>query len=141
MELYFRKNWDERYLVIIIQTTIGSEEDARELTNYLVKQLIACGTFQDSIHLQNGKGNPTNFEYEINLYSKESLHDQLIETLQEKHTYELPKITTIKPTYTLPEYDDWVNKELFNYFSRYPKILYSSRLILLSLFLSKAATI
>ena len=32
--------------MIIIQTTIGSEEDARELTNYLVnKQLIACGTF------------------------------------------------------------------------------------------------
>ena len=30
--------------MIIIQTTIGSEEDARELTNYLVnKQLIACG--------------------------------------------------------------------------------------------------
>ena len=45
------------------------------------------------------------------LYSKESLHDQLIKTLKEKHTYELPKITTIKPIYTLPEYDDWVNKE------------------------------
>ena len=45
--------------MIIIQTTIGSEEDARELTNYLVnKQLIACGTFQDSIHLQMGRGNP-----------------------------------------------------------------------------------
>ena len=30
MELYFRKNRDERYLMIIIQTTIGSEKDARE---------------------------------------------------------------------------------------------------------------
>jgi len=59
MELYFRKNRDERYLMIIIQTTIGSEEDARELTNYLVKkQLIACGTFhQDSIDLQMERGN------------------------------------------------------------------------------------
>ena len=67
--------------------------------------------YQDSIHLQMGRKIQQESEYEINLYSKESLHDQLIETLQEKHTYELPKITTIKPTYTLPEYDDWVNKE------------------------------
>jgi periplasmic divalent cation tolerance protein len=90
--------------VIIIQTTIGSEEDARELTNYLVnKQLIACGTFNkiQSIYKWEGEIQQES-EYE---------HDQLIETLQEKHTYELPKITTIKPTYTLPEYDDWVNKE------------------------------
>ena len=69
------------------------------------------GPLQDSIHLQMGREIQQESEYEINLYSKESLHDQLIETLQEKHTYELPKITTIKPTYTLPEYDDWVNKE------------------------------
>ena len=96
MELYFRKNRDEKYLMIIIQTTIGSEEDARELTNYLVnKQLIACGTFTkiQSIYKWEGKIQQES-EYEINLYSKESLHDQLIETLQEKHTYELPKITT-----------------------------------------------
>ena len=99
--------------MIIIQTTIGSEEDARELTNYLVnKQLIACGTFHEIQSIYKWKEKiQEESEYEINLYSKESLHDQLIETLKEKHTYELPKITTIKPTYTLPEYDDWVNKE------------------------------
>ena len=68
--------------------------------------------YQDSVPFTNREGKiQQESEYEINLYSKESLHDQLIETLQEKHTYELPKITTIKPTYTLPEYDDWVNKE------------------------------
>ena len=113
MELYFRKNRDDRYLMIIIQTTIGSEEDARELTNYLVKkQLIACGTFHEIQSIYKWKEEiQEESEYEINLYSKESLHDQLIETLKEKHTYELPKIATIKPTYTLPEYDDWVNKE------------------------------
>ena len=58
MGLYFRKNRDERYLMIIIQTTIGSEEDAREITNYLVnKQLIACGTFTkiQSIYKWEGK--------------------------------------------------------------------------------------
>ena len=41
--------------------------------------------YQDSIHLQMGRKIQQESEYEINLYSKESLHDQLIETLQEKH--------------------------------------------------------
>ena len=60
--------------MIIIQTTIGSEEEARELTNYLVnKQLIACGTFTkiQSIYKWEGKIQQES-EYEINLYSKES---------------------------------------------------------------------
>jgi len=99
--------------VIIIQTTIGSEEDAQELTKYLIsKQLIACGTFHKvkSIYKWDKKIQQ-DFEYEISLYSKESLHEQLIETIKDQHTYELPKITTLKPTYTLPEYEKWVNNE------------------------------
>ena len=72
--------------MIIIHTTIGSEEDARELTNYLVKkQLIACGTFHEIQSIYKWKDEiQEESEYEINLYSKESLHDQLIETLKEK---------------------------------------------------------
>ena len=53
--------------MIIIQTTIGSEEEARELTNYLVnKQLIACGTFTkiQSIYKWEGKIQQES-EYEI----------------------------------------------------------------------------
>ena len=85
--------------MIIIQTTIGSEEDARELTHYLVnKQLIACGTFTkiQSIYKWEGKIQQES-EYEINLYSKESLHDQLIETLKEKHTYDCLLYTSPSP--------------------------------------------
>ena len=70
--------------MIIIQTTIGSEEDAIELTNYLVnKQLIACGTFTkiQSIYKWEEEIQQES-EYEINLYSKESLHYQLIATLK-----------------------------------------------------------
>ena len=36
-----------------------------------------------------------------------------VEIVTERHNYELPKVTVLEPTFTLPEYDEWVSKETF----------------------------
>ena len=47
------------------------------------------------------------------MYTKASLMREVLDNIAERHPYELPKITVLEPVYTLPEYDDWVNKETF----------------------------
>jgi len=37
----------------------------------------------------------------------------VVEIVTERHNYELPKITVLEPTFTIPEYDEWVRKETF----------------------------
>ena len=48
-------------------------------------------------------------EFEISLYTKDSLMREVVDIVKQRHRYELPKITVLKPVYTLPEYDEWVN--------------------------------
>jgi len=48
-------------------------------------------------------------EFEISLYTKESLMQEVVEIVKQKHSYELPKITVLEPLFTLPEYENWVN--------------------------------
>ena len=47
-------------------------------------------------------------ELEICLYTKESLMDEVVDIVKQRHTYDLPKIIVIEPVYTLPEYEEWV---------------------------------
>ena len=101
--------------MIIIQTTVDDDKKAKELINLLVEiNKIACGTFhkiQSSYKWQEKLVNEQ--EFEISMYTKESLMREVVDNIAQRHSYELPKITVLEPVYTLPEYDEWVSKETF----------------------------
>ena len=47
-------------------------------------------------------------EFEISLYTKDSLMGEVVDIIRHRHSYELPKITVLEPVFTLPEYERWV---------------------------------
>tara|TARA_B100000965_G_scaffold305706_1_gene264621 strand:- start:829 stop:1134 length:306 start_codon:yes stop_codon:yes gene_type:complete len=97
--------------MIIIQTTIDEERKAKNLINLLLKtDKIACGTFNKIKSSYKWKEEVVeDSEFEISLYTKESLMQEVVEIVKQKHSYELPKITVLEPLFTLPEYENWVN--------------------------------
>ncbi len=93
--------------MIIVETTFNKKEDAESIVSFLLEEkLIACATYKNVESSYVWKG--------TSLHTSESLFPKVIENVKEKHPYELPRITTIHPLYTLPEYEDWVNKETTN---------------------------
>tara|TARA_B100001057_G_scaffold297626_1_gene297891 strand:+ start:1461 stop:1766 length:306 start_codon:yes stop_codon:yes gene_type:complete len=97
--------------MIIIQTTIDEKRKAKNLINFLLKtNKIACGTFNKIQSSYKWKQEVVEeSEFEISLYTKESLMQEVVEIVKQKHSYELPKITVLEPLFTLPEYENWVN--------------------------------
>ena len=99
--------------MIIIQTKVDDDKKAKELIYLLVEtNKIACGTFHEIQSSYKWKEKLVNEqEFEISMYTKESLMREVVDNIAKRHPYELPKITVLEPTYTLPEYDDWVKKQ------------------------------
>tara|TARA_B100001778_G_C18286613_1_gene493430 strand:+ start:171 stop:476 length:306 start_codon:yes stop_codon:yes gene_type:complete len=97
--------------MIIIQTTIDGEQEAKNLINLLLEtNRIACGTFHEIQSSYKWKEELVkDNEFEISLYTKDSLMREVIDILKERHPYELPKITVLEPVFTLPEYEKWIN--------------------------------
>ena len=90
--------------MIIIQTTVDDDKKAKELINLLVEtNKIACGNFHEiqSSYKWNEKLVDEQ-EFEISMYTKESLMREVVDNIAQRHTYELPKIKVLEPTYTLP---------------------------------------
>ena len=96
--------------MIIIQTTIDEDKKAKDLINLLLEtNKIACGTFNKIQSSYMWKEELIEeLELEICLYTKESLMDEVVDIVKQRHTYDLPKIIVIEPVYTLPEYEEWV---------------------------------
>ena len=101
--------------MIIIQTTVDDDKNAKDLIKLLVEtNKIACGTIHEIQSSYKWKEKLVEEqEFEISMYTKESLMREVVDNIAQRHPYELPKITVLEPVYTLPEYDDWVNKETF----------------------------
>lgn len=99
--------------MIIIQTTVDEDKKAKELINLLVEtNKIACGTFHEIHSSYKWKEKQVEEqEFELSMYTKESLIREVVDVVTQRHPYELPKITVLEPVYTLPEYDDWVKKQ------------------------------
>ena len=99
--------------MIIIQTTVDEDKKAKELINLLVEtNKIACGTFHEIHSSYKWKEKQVEEqEFELSMYTKESLIQEVVDVVTQRHPYELPKITVLEPVYTLPEYDDWVKKQ------------------------------
>jgi len=96
--------------MIIIQTTIYEEKNARDLIKFLVEtNKIACGTFHKIQSVYKWKDQLVeDIEFEISLYTKDSLMREVVDIIRHRHSYELPKITVLEPVFTLPEYERWV---------------------------------
>ena len=99
--------------MIIIQTTLDEEKKVKNLINLLLEtNKIACGTFHKIESSYKWKEKLVEEqEFELSMYTKESLMREVVDIITQRHPYQLPKITVLEPVYTLPEYDDWVKKQ------------------------------
>tara|TARA_A200000113_G_scaffold118669_1_gene106486 strand:- start:125 stop:430 length:306 start_codon:yes stop_codon:yes gene_type:complete len=97
--------------MIIIQTTVDEQKKAKNLINLLLEtNKIACGTFHEIQSFYKWKDELVeDSEIEISLYTKESLMREVVDVVKQRHPYELPKITVLKPVFTLSEYENWVS--------------------------------
>ena len=97
--------------MIIIQTTVADDNNAKELINLLLEtNKIACGTFHTIQSSYTWKDEIINDpEVEVSMYTRESSLREVVDIVKQRHRYELQKITVLKPVYTLPEDDEWVN--------------------------------
>ena len=97
--------------MIIIQTTLDEEKKVKNLINLLLEtNKIACGTFHKIESSYRWKEEVVeDFEFEVSLYTKDSLMREVVDIVKQRHSYELPKITVLEPVFTLPEYENWVS--------------------------------
>lgn len=97
--------------MIIIQTTLDEEKKVKNLINLLLEtNKIACGTFHKIESSYRWKVEVVeDYEFEVSLYTKDSLMREVVDIVKQRHSYELPKITVLEPVFTLPEYENWVS--------------------------------
>jgi|TARA_B100000035_G_scaffold46727_1_gene35499 periplasmic divalent cation tolerance protein len=97
--------------MIIIQTTLDEEKKVKNLINLLLEtNKIACGTFHKIESSYRWKEEVVeDYEFEVSLYTKDSLMREVVDIVKQRHSYELPKITVLEPVFTLPEYENWVS--------------------------------
>ncbi len=97
--------------MIIIQTTLDEEKKVKNLINLLIEtNKIACGIFHKIQSSYKWKEKVVeDYEFEVSLYTKDSLMREVVDIVKQKHSYELPKITVLEPVFTLPEYENWVS--------------------------------
>jgi len=97
--------------MIIIQTTLDEEKKVKNLINLLLEtNKIACGTFHKIESSYRWKAEVVeDYEFEVSLYTKDSLMREVVDIVKQRHSYELPKITVLEPVFTLPEYENWVS--------------------------------
>jgi len=97
--------------MIIIQTALDEEKKVKNLINLLIEtNKIACGTFHKIQSSYKWKEKVVeDYEFEVSLYTKDSLMREVVDIVKQKHSYELPKITVLEPVFTLPEYENWVS--------------------------------
>ena len=96
--------------MIIIQTTVSDDKNAKELIQFLLAtNKIACGTFHAIQSSYKWKDEIVNEpEVEVSIYTRESLLIEVVDIVKQRHHYKIPKITVIEPVYTLPEYKEWL---------------------------------
>ena len=97
--------------MIIIQTTLDEEKKVKNLINLLLEtNKIACGTFHKIESSYRWKEEVVeDYEFEVSIYTKDSLMREVVDIVKQRHSYELPKITVLEPVFTLPEYENWVS--------------------------------
>ena len=99
--------YDDSLALVI--TTESDYDNARNLANHILKmQLSKCVSLSriDSIYCWEGSLEEAQ-EVQITIKTKPELLDNLIVTLKEKHTYEIPQIICLRAS-SSAEYKKWL---------------------------------
>ena len=95
---------------IIVQTTIGSKKEAKELAQKILEEkLAACVQIQkiESSYWWKGEIECSD-EYLLSIKTKTDLFYNLFEFIQKNHHYETPEIIQIPITYGSDAYLEWI---------------------------------
>ena len=98
--------------LIQIVTTVGSQEKAREISQYLLaNRLVACAQIQgpvESHYWWEGKMTQ-DIEWVCTFKSSYKLLEKVKSGIKEKHPYEVPEIIAFKSIDTDLPYLQWLN--------------------------------
>ena len=103
---------DAPYVVVL--TTLGSAEDAREFVRLLVtRRVVACGTIlPNATSLYRWKGAVTEAtEAVVVLKTRRDRWQDLLDAVRSLHPYEVPELLALPVQKGLEAYLDWIASE------------------------------
>ncbi len=102
---------DNKYCIII--TTTNSEDILKKIINTLFeKKLAACiQTFPIKSHYRWQQKLVTESEYLLQIKSQTKLYNQIKQTIQVLHNYDIPEIIMIPIIQGNKEYFKWIDNE------------------------------
>ena len=97
---------------VMVQTTLGSSEQAEALAARMVKQRLAACVHRNSIHSIYRWEGAIEQDNEIRLTFKTTLavKNALIQAIKEAHPYEVPELIVIPITDGDPDYLRWISE-------------------------------
>lgn len=101
--------------IVLISTTTESKKDAEDLARKLLeRKLIACAQISGPIssHYRWKDELVSSDEYTLSVKTSEGKADQVQQTINTLHPYELPEIIGIQLAKASEEYVNWVEQEL-----------------------------
>ena len=100
---------------LLVLTTTGSEEEAKKIAHALVEgRLAACVNIVpkiQSVHRWKGKVESAE-EFLLVVKTVRSREDQVLSTIRELHSYELPECIVIEVDGGSKEYLQWVEQSV-----------------------------
>ncbi len=99
--------------IVLIYTVCGSVEEAEKISQVLIHESLAACTNYWPIHSMYMWKNELVNDSEVSMIVK-TTHEKMAEAcrrIQELHSYELPCILTLSPTYVDPSYAMWIIAE------------------------------
>jgi len=99
--------------IVLIYTVCGSVEEAEKISHTLIRESLAACTNYWPIHSMYMWKDDLVHDSEVSMIVK-TTHEKMAEAcrrIQELHSYELPCILTLSPTYVDPSYATWIIAE------------------------------
>ena len=99
--------------LLLVITTVSSEEDARRIaSNLVVRRLVACAQISPVASIYRWKdGLQQETEWRLVLKTTNAAYKELEAELVKVHPYELPAIYSVPVTNALDGYAEWVYQE------------------------------
>ncbi len=105
----------EEFVPVVILVTASSEEEARSISDRLVAQRkAACVNIVPRVHSLfwwQGEIDSAD-EALLIIKSKSSLLDEIVTTVKELHSYDVPEVIALPISGGNPDYLDWMQAEL-----------------------------
>ena len=98
---------------LILQTTVGTEQDAHQLANQAIEQhLAACVHIEPITSVYRWQGQIQNdTEWRLSFKTTSEQIQQLVQQLKAVHPYELPAFYTLAASPQTLEWDHWVKDQ------------------------------